>query len=264
MPGHANDDAAENVDREDDQAGDGVAADEFRGAVHRAEEGALFLELAPARLRHLLVDQAGREIGVDRHLLAGDGVEGEARADFGDAGRALGDDEEVDRHQDQKDDDADEEIAAHDEAGEAADDVAGRGRPLSPVRQNEAGGRDVEGESEDRRDQQHRREGGEFERLLDPQADHQDQHGKGDRQRQAEVDHRRRDGQEEEAEDEDDADGEADVLAAATGGGGRVDCCCGHQGTRRLGSSGARRAPAGKVAGEACARVGGRSRRPEI
>ena len=91
------------------------------------------------RLRLLVVDQAGREVGVDRHLLAGDGVEREAGADFGDARRALGDDEEVDRDQDQEDDDADDEIAAHDEPGEAADDVAGRGRPLGAVRQDERG-----------------------------------------------------------------------------------------------------------------------------
>jgi hypothetical protein len=46
------------------------------------------------------VDQAGGEIGVDRHLLAGHGVEVEARRDFGDAARALGDDDEVHDHQD--------------------------------------------------------------------------------------------------------------------------------------------------------------------
>ena len=105
---------------EDDQAGDRVAAHEFRGAVHRAEERALLLEFAPALLRDLLVDQPRRKIGVDRHLLAGDGVEREARADFGDAGRALGDDQEVDRHQDEEDDDADDEVAAHHQLREAA------------------------------------------------------------------------------------------------------------------------------------------------
>ena len=170
VPRDADDDAAENVDGENDEAGDRVAAHEFRRAVHRAEEGALLLELAPARLRDLFVDEARRQVGVDRHLLAGDRVEGEARADFGDAGRALGDDEEVDRHQDEKDDDADEEVAAHHEPGEAADDVAGRGRPLVAVREDEPCRRDVEREPQDGRDQQHGREGGEFERLLDPQA----------------------------------------------------------------------------------------------
>ena len=104
VAGHADDDAAEDVDGGDDQAGDGVAAHELRGAVHGAEEGAFLLQLAPAALRLLLVDQAGRQVGVDRHLLAGDGVEGEARADLGDTRRALGDDDEVDGDQDHEDD----------------------------------------------------------------------------------------------------------------------------------------------------------------
>jgi hypothetical protein len=168
VPGDPDDDAAEDVHCEDDEARDRVAADEFRRAVHRAEEGAFLLELAPARLRHLLVDEAGREVGVDRHLLSRNGVEGEARADLGDAGRALGDDEEVDRHQDEKDDDADDEIAAHHQPGEAADDVARRGRPLLAAREDEPGGGDVEREPQDRRHEQHGRKGRELERLMDP------------------------------------------------------------------------------------------------
>ena len=102
------------------QAGDGVAAHEFRGAVHRAEEGAFLLQLAPPQLRLLVVDHAGREVGVDRHLLAGDGVEGEARADFGDTRRALGDDDEIDDDQDHEDDQPDHEVAAHHQLREAA------------------------------------------------------------------------------------------------------------------------------------------------
>ena len=221
MPRDADDDAAENIDRQNDEARDRVAAHEFRGAVHRAEEGAFFLEFAPACLSDLFVDEAGRKVGVDRHLLAGDGVERKACADFGDAGRAFGDDEEVNRHQNEEDDDADEEVAAHDKMREAADDVAGRGRPLGAAGENEPCGRDVEREPQDGRDQQNRREGGELERLLDPKAHHQDQHRERDRERQAKVDHRGRNRKKEEAQDKNDADGEADVLAAAARGGRR-------------------------------------------
>ncbi len=89
MAEEADGDAAHDVDRRDDEARDGVAAHEFRGAVHGAEEGTLFLEFAPAQLRHLVVDDTSRQVRVDRHLLAGNGVEGEARADLGDACRAL-------------------------------------------------------------------------------------------------------------------------------------------------------------------------------
>jgi len=158
---------------------------------------------------------SGRKIGVDRHLLARNGVQGEAGADLGNAGRALGDYEKVDRHQDEEDDDADDEIAAHHQAGEAADDVACRGRTLLAAREDEAGGRNVEREPQDGRDEQHGREGRELERLVDPERDHQNEDRERDRERQPEVDHERRNGQEEEAEYEDDAGGEGDVLAAA-------------------------------------------------
>jgi hypothetical protein len=107
----ADDDAADDVDEDDEQAGDGVAAYEFRGTVHGAEEAAFVLQRLAALLCGLLVDQAGGEIGVDRHLLAGHGVEVEARSDFGDAARTLGDDDEVHDDKDREDDDADDEIA---------------------------------------------------------------------------------------------------------------------------------------------------------
>ena len=71
----------------------------FEAPSHRAEEAALVLEVLAAFARDGLVDQAGTEIGVDRHLLARHGVEVEARRHFGDAAGALGDDDEVDDHQ---------------------------------------------------------------------------------------------------------------------------------------------------------------------
>ena len=123
--GDADDDAADDVDEDDQQARDRVAAHEFRGAVHGAEEAAFVLQRLAALLGGLLVDQAGGEIGVDRHLLARHGVEVEARRDFGDAARALGDDDEVHDHQDREDDNSDHEIAAHHEIAERLDDVAG-------------------------------------------------------------------------------------------------------------------------------------------
>ena len=47
--GDADDDAADDVDEDDQQAGDGVAAHEFRGAVHGAEEAAFVFQLLAAR-----------------------------------------------------------------------------------------------------------------------------------------------------------------------------------------------------------------------
>ncbi len=129
---HADDQAGDDIDEGDEQAGNGVALHEFRGAVHGAVEGALVLQFLAAGLRRLLVDEAGRQIGVDRHLLAGHGVEGEARRDFGDAPGALRDDHEVHDDEDGEDDDADDEGATHHEIAEGLDDVAGGRRALVP------------------------------------------------------------------------------------------------------------------------------------
>ena len=92
----------------------------FEAPSIEPKKDAFLLQFAAAELGFLLVDHAGGEIGVDRHLLAGDGVEGEARADLGDTRRALGDDDEVHHDEDQEDDEADDEIAGHHQLGEAA------------------------------------------------------------------------------------------------------------------------------------------------
>jgi hypothetical protein len=151
-------------------------------------------------LRNLLVDETGRKICVDRHLLAGNGVQGETRPNFGDTSSALRDNQEVDRDQNEEDDDADDEVAAHYQVGESADDVACRRQPLFAMRQDEPCGRDVQREPQDGRHQEHGRESRELELLLNPQRHHENQYGEGDRQREAEVDHHRGNGEEEQAQ----------------------------------------------------------------
>ena len=213
----ADDHAADDVDEDDEQAGDGVAAHEFRGAVHGAEKAGFVFQMPAAPPRFLLVDQAGIEVGVDRHLLARHGVQMEARRDFGDAPGAFGDDHEIHDHQDREYDDADDEIAAHDEIAERLDDVAGSPRALVPMGEDEACRGEIEREPQHGRDQQHRREGRELERRLDEQRRHQDQHGKRDRDREREVEKDRRQRQDEDHEDRHHADGEPDIAAPEHG-----------------------------------------------
>ncbi len=71
------------------RAGDRVAAHELGGAVHRTEEVAFVLERLAAELGFGLVDLAGGEIGIDRHLLAGIASRLNRARDFGDAARTL-------------------------------------------------------------------------------------------------------------------------------------------------------------------------------
>jgi len=72
--GDADDHAADDVDEHHEQSRDGVAAHEFGGAIHGAEERAFVPELFARPARILFIDQTCRKIGVDRHLLSRHGV----------------------------------------------------------------------------------------------------------------------------------------------------------------------------------------------
>ncbi len=173
------DQAADDVGGEDQQAGDRVALHELGRTVHRAVEIGFGRHFDAARLGFFRRDQAGIEIGVDRHLLAGQGIQGEARRHFGHAAGALGHDDHVDDDQDGEDEQADDIVAADQEGAERLDDMTGGALALMAVHQHDAGRGDVEAEAEQGGEQQHGREGGEVERLLRVQRDHQ--HGQADR-----------------------------------------------------------------------------------
>ncbi len=202
---HAEDEAPRQVDAGDEQAGDGVAVDELARAVHRAVEVRLALEALAARPRLVARDGAGRKVGVDRHLLAGHRVEGEARGDLGDAAGALGHDDEVDDGEDQEDHEADEDVALDDEAAERLDDRPGRPLPFAAVEQDQARGGDVEAQPEQRRDEDEGREGAELESFLDEEGSEEHPHRKRDRQPEQQVEQLRRQRQDHHQDDADDA-----------------------------------------------------------
>ncbi len=151
--GIAHGDAADEVDGGDEQAGHGVAPDELAGAVHRPVELALLDDLGAPLVRLGLRDGAGVQVGVDGHLLAGHGVEGEAGGDFADALGALGDDDELDDDEDQEDHEPDHEAAAGDEAAERLNDSA-----RVALQQDQPGRGDIQGQPEQRDEQQQRGE----------------------------------------------------------------------------------------------------------
>ena len=126
-------DAADQVDDQDEDRRDGVAAHELRGAIHGAIEIGFGGHVLAPDGGLLLVDQAGVQVGVDRHLLARQGVEREAGRDFRDALGTLGDDDEVDDHQNHEHHQADHEIAADDHVTERFDHLAGRVRAFVAV-----------------------------------------------------------------------------------------------------------------------------------
>jgi hypothetical protein len=176
----ADEQAADDVDQHDQDAGHGVAADEFRGAVHRTEEVRFLGDRRAPLARVFFADQAGVEVGIDRHLLARHGVEGEARGHFGDPSGTLGDDDEVDDDQDRKHHQADGIVAADQEMSEGFDDLPGGAGPGMSFEQDDARRRDVERQPQQRRHQQDGREDGEIERLHHAHGDQHDDHRDGD------------------------------------------------------------------------------------
>ena len=159
--------------------GDDVALHELHRAVHRAVELALAREGARGGRAPRAVDVPGAQLGVDRHLLAGHGVEREARPDLGDALGALRDHDELDDREDHEDDGADDVVAAHDELAERVDDLARVG-----LQQDEPRRRDVEREPEQRREQEQRRERRDLERLGHVERHEQQRHRRRDVRRE--------------------------------------------------------------------------------
>ena len=177
---HAYHEAADEVDDGDEYPRLDVARDEFGGAVHLAVEVDLALDLALAADGLLLGDRAGVVLRVDGHLLARQAVQREAGRDFGYARRALRDDHHLHGDDDEEDDEAD-----HEAVGPARADDEGREGPdhlhveVGALGQDEAHRRDVEGEAEDGRYEEHGREDRELGRLLREQDDEEDEDGRG-------------------------------------------------------------------------------------
>ena len=187
---HAHGQATEHVDEQDQDAGDGVAADELAGTVHRAVEIGFLAHFLAAQLGFLARQQTGVEVGVDRHLLARHGIEDEAGGHFRDAAGTFGDDHEIDDGQDREDHDADRIVAADHEFAEGGDHLAGRVVAVLAIEQDDPGRGDVQRQPQHGGDQQHDREDGEVQRTL--HVDHRQQHHQrdGDVEGEQRIQHR--------------------------------------------------------------------------
>ena len=75
----------------------------------------------------VLINNAGIQIRVDRHLLAGHRIEGKPGGDFRDAPSALGHHNEIDNHENGEDDQTNRVVAADNEIAKRLDHLAGGG-----------------------------------------------------------------------------------------------------------------------------------------
>ena len=169
--------AANQVDDQHQQAGDGIPSHELGGPVHGAVEVGLSGDLLPTGPGLVLIQRAGVEIGIDGHLLARHGIQREAGGDFGDPLSALGDHHKVDDHQDHEDHQTHHIVTADDHLTERLNDFTGGLVPLMTMEQHDPGRGDVQRQPHQGGDQQHSREHGEIERTAGRDRDQQHQHG---------------------------------------------------------------------------------------
>ena len=181
---------AQHIDQRDENGRNGVATDEFAGAVHGPVKVRFLLDGPAAGAGFVFFDHAGVEFGINGHLLAGHGVQGEPGRHFRDAPGALGDDDEIDQNQNQKDDQSDDVIAMHDIIAKGFDDMPG-----ITVQQNQPGRGDVERKPIERDKQQQGGETGKFRRFLDVKDGKQNEQRERDAHGQETVQQQRMHGQ---------------------------------------------------------------------
>jgi hypothetical protein len=140
---HADDEAAHDVGDEHDDARNGIAFDEFHGTVHRAKELGFARQQGATPVGLVGIDMACPQFGVDGHLLAWHGVQGETRPDLGHAPRAFRNHDELDCGQNKEHGNSNDEIAGHYESAEGVNDLAGIG-----LEQDEPRGRHFKGKPE--------------------------------------------------------------------------------------------------------------------
>ena len=200
MLGNSDNHAADTIDKQDQDTGNGIPLHKFAGTVHGSVEVGLLGYFGTPDLGLLLSDETGIEIGVNGHLFPGHGIQGKACRNLGNTARTLGNYHKVDNHQNGEHDKTDHKVAAHNHIAEGLDNLTGRGATPVPVNQNHPGGGHIEGKPEQRGDKQHRRKGSEFRGLFRIDGYEQDQHGNGNVEGKEHVQKKGRHGKHDHAE----------------------------------------------------------------
>ena len=150
----ANGKATNNVDKQNENARYRVTANKLGRAVHCPVELRLGSDAFPTLNCLLLGNQAGIEIGIDGHLLAGHGIECEARGNFRHPARSFGDHNEVDDHQNREQHQTHGKAAAYHKLTEGLDDLSGRSGAGVAIEQDNPGGGHIEPQPHQRGNQQ--------------------------------------------------------------------------------------------------------------
>ena len=204
---HTDDEAARDIDEHDDDGRHGIALDELRSTIHRAEKVCFALDLDTPFLRLGIRDRALVQVGVDGHLLAWHCIEGEAGGDFCDTLGTLRDDDEVNADEDHEHDEADDRIAADNEVAECRDDLA-----CETIKQDQSRRRNVQREAEQRRNKEERWKDRQIKRFLVVDDRHDDEERNRDVEADQEIEEQRRQRDDHHDDDDDNRHGDEHVA----------------------------------------------------
>ncbi|MNM74661.1 hypothetical protein D3C81_864250 [compost metagenome] len=184
--------AADQVDEQNQQTGDGVTAHELAGTVHGTVELSFLGHFRTTGLGLVLVDQAGVEVGVDGHLFAGHCIEGETRAHLRNPPGTLGHHDEVDDHQNRENHYTHYVVTADHHLTEGLDHLTGSGVAVLTVEHHHPRGSDVQRQPQQRRHQQNGRKHREIQRPQGVHADQQHYDGQGNVEGEKHIEQERR------------------------------------------------------------------------
>ena len=156
---HANGQATNQVNQQNQYARNGVTTHELRSTVHGTEEVGFLGQLGAAFLGRGLVDHTRIQVGVDRHLFARHGVQGKSGVHFRDAAGTFGHHNKVNDHQNCKDDETHHIVTSDHELTKCRHHLASGVVAGMAIHQDHTGRGHVQGQSQHGGKQQDSREG---------------------------------------------------------------------------------------------------------
>ena len=133
---HPDPQSSQDVDKNNQQRGNGITTDKFAGTVHGSVKVCFLGNGLPALPRFPFVNNSRIEIRIDTHLPARHRIQSKPGGDFRDAGGAFGDHDKINNDENGKDHNANCVISPDHKFAEHANDFTGGGGTLIPVHQN--------------------------------------------------------------------------------------------------------------------------------
>ncbi|MNO76720.1 hypothetical protein D3C76_677990 [compost metagenome] len=127
MNRHTDYETANQVNKQNDDTGNGIPFDEFTRPVHRTIEIGFTLDFTAAFPSLLLINQPSVQVSVNTHLLTWHGVECKASGNLSHTLRTFSDYDKLDHYQDQEDNKTDYGLALGYPCAKCCDNVPGFG-----------------------------------------------------------------------------------------------------------------------------------------